>query len=81
MKKKKSEEQGQLELTEEETAAELEQSIEDIEAEKERKRFEREEKKFLKEHKKKRQKQERFIAPLLLILTLLISYLIYLTTR
>lgn len=69
------------ELDEAEVAEQLELSTEEIEAEKERKKFAREERKFLKEHQKKRKKIERFIAPLLLILTLIISYLILTSTK
>jgi hypothetical protein len=66
------------ELDDEQKAEQLERTTEEIEAEKERRRFEREEKKFLKEHAKKSKARERFIAPLLLILTILISYIIFL---
>lgn len=62
-------------------AEEIEKSTEEIEAEKEQKKFEREERKFLKEHAKKRQKMERLIAPLLLILTIILSYLLLLTAK
>ena len=59
-----------------ESIAQLEKRTAEIEAEKERKRFAREERKFLKEHKKKQEKLERFVAPVLLLVTILVSYLV-----
>ncbi len=56
---------------------ELEKKTKEIEAEKEEKKFAREERKFRKLQEKKQQRMERLIAPVLLILTLLISYFIY----
>jgi hypothetical protein len=56
---------------------ELQRSTEEIEAEKEAKRFAREERKFLKEAEKKRKQRQRFIAPILLILTIIISFILW----
>jgi hypothetical protein len=60
---------------------ELKKTTEQIEAEKEQKRLAREERKFLKAEEKKRKKIERFIGPLLLILTVVISYLVLATHK
>ena len=67
--KKKSSEASQIE--------ELEKKMAEVEAEKEEKKFARDERKFRKLQEKKRQRFERLVAPILLILTLLISYFIY----
>ncbi len=50
---------------------------EEIESEKERKRAEREAKKKEKELKKKREKQEKLVAPILLLITILIAMMLY----
>lgn len=60
-----------------EKAKKIKRSTEEIEAEKERKRLAREEKKFQKEHQKKLQRLERWVAPVLLILTIIISYIVW----
>jgi hypothetical protein len=60
---------------------ELQKKTEEIEAERERKKFVREEKKFLKEQEKKRKRLEKMMAPILLLLTLLFSYFIYLSGK
>ena len=62
-------------------AAELEKATLSIEEEKRQKRFEREEKKFLKAHAKKSQSLQRLVAPLLFVITILISYLVWLFSR
>lgn len=62
-------------------AAELQKNTQEIEATKAAKRLAREEKKFYKEIEKKNKERERWVAPLLLILTLLISYLIFFLHR
>ena len=67
--KKKNDEASQI--------ADLEKKTAEIEAEKEQKKFERDERKFRKLQEKKRQRLERLVAPILLILTLLVSYFIY----
>jgi hypothetical protein len=80
MWKKKNQEPAEDEVEEidyAQKAAELEKTTKQIEAEKELKRQAREEKKFHKEQAKKRQRLERFVAPILLFLTLLASYFIY----
>jgi len=64
-------------VSEDEQVAALQLSTEQIEAEKERKKLEREERKFFKEHQKKSQKIQRLVAPVLLILTFIISFLIW----
>jgi predicted neutral ceramidase superfamily lipid hydrolase len=69
------------EMMDEEAADELEKKTNETEAEKERKKFEREEKKFLKKAEQRRRKVERIIAPLFLLLTILISYIIFITAR
>jgi len=63
------------------TIADVEQAMEkskEVEAEKALKKREREERKRERELKKKREKQEKFVAPIILIVTILVSYLIYL---
>ncbi len=55
----------------------FQRKAEQIEAEKERKKRNREKKKREKERKKRRQKLEKLIAPILLFLTLGISFCIY----
>jgi hypothetical protein len=55
----------------------LQKSTRSIEDEKMAKRLAREEKNFYKEVAKKNKARERWVAPLLLILTILISFLIY----
>jgi hypothetical protein len=62
-------------------AEELQRSTEEIEAEKERKRLLREEKKFHKLQAKKRKRLERFLAPIFLGLTIVISLIIYFIRR
>jgi hypothetical protein len=65
----------------EDVVAELEQATDEVESEKERRKFEREERKFLKEHQKKSKQQERWVAPVLLILTVVISYFVFIFTH
>ena len=77
-KEKELEEQERAAENDESAAEQIVKTTEEIEAEKERKRFLREERKFLKQHAEKRKKMERFVAPVLLILTILLSYVIYL---
>jgi hypothetical protein len=63
------------------TIADVQQAMEksqEVELEKERRKREREERKRERQLKTKREKQEKFVAPVILILTILISYLIYL---
>jgi hypothetical protein len=67
------------ELEQAQSAEAIEKTTEEVEAEREQKRLAREEKKFLKTHARKRQKLERLVAPVLLIVTLLLSYLIFLS--
>jgi len=55
----------------------LQKTTEEIEAEKEAKRLAREEKKFQKEVEKKRKRKERLIAPLLLLITVVCSWLVW----
>ena len=50
---------------------------EEVEAEKDRKRAEREAKKREKELKKQREKQEKLVAPILLLITILIAMVLY----
>lgn len=57
--------------------AELERRTAATEAEKRRKRLAREERQFRKAVSEKRQRQERWVAPVLLLLTLLISYVLW----
>jgi hypothetical protein len=61
--------------------AQLEKRTVEIEAAREEKRLAREEKKFLKEQAAKRQRLERWIAPFLLFVTFLFSFLIYMLAR
>jgi hypothetical protein len=74
---KKTKDEEVVEETLDDQAEEVLRSIEEIEAEKEAKRFAREEKKFLKAHRKKQEQREKLVAPILLILTVLISYFLY----
>ncbi len=60
---------------------ELKKNTEEVEAEKAAKKLAREERAFHKSVEQKRKQQERWIAPALLLLTLLISYLIALFSR
>jgi hypothetical protein len=64
-----------------EVAAGIEEATDEVESEKERKKFEREERKFLKEHQQKSKQRERWVAPVLLLLTVIISYLVFLFSR
>jgi hypothetical protein len=57
--------------------AQLEKRTVEIEAERERKRIEREEKKFHKMQAEKRRRVERWLAPLFLVVTFIISFFIY----
>jgi cytoskeletal protein RodZ len=59
----------------------LQKSTEEVEAEKEAKRLAREEKRFHKEVEKKRKQKERFIAPLLLVITMLVSFVLWTVYR
>lgn len=59
----------------------IERSTAEIEAEKAAKKHAREEKKFLKLHAEKRKKWERLVAPVVLFLTILLSYFIWLRSR
>ena len=56
----------------------LEKKTAEVEAEKARKKFVREERRFLKEQALKRKKLERWLAPILLLITIAISVLIWL---
>jgi hypothetical protein len=58
-------------------ASALKRSTEEIEAEKNARKFSREEKNFYKELEKKNKSRERWVAPLLLILTVLVSFAIF----
>lgn len=49
----------------------------EIEAEKEQKRFERETKKRERELKRKKAQQEKLVAPVLLLITILIAIMLY----
>ncbi len=62
---------------EEQLAEEVQLSTEEIEAEKLRKKQEREERKFLKEQQRISQRRQRFVAPILLLITIFISLLIW----
>ncbi len=73
-KKKNTEEKNKDDHS---TIAELEEKTAEIEAERERKRFAREERKFHRAQAEKRQKLERWVAPILLLATLLLSSLIF----
>jgi len=66
-----------LRIAHQPTIAELERKTIEIEAEREKKRLAREEKQFNKSQAVKRQKMERWIAPLLLIMTLLAAFFLY----
>lgn len=57
---------------------EFEKKTQEIEAEKEKKRFEREKLKKEKELRFKRKKQEKLVAPILFIITFLISLIVFL---
>lgn len=59
----------------------LQQTTAEVEAEKEAKRLAREERKFLKEQEQKRKHKERFIAPILLLITVLVSLLLWMMNR
>lgn len=72
-------EPGEQELVEQ--LDDLQQTTEEIEAEKEAKRLAREERKFLKEVEKKRKQRERFIAPILLIISIIISLILWVMNR
>ncbi len=65
------------EVTEEQLAAELAESTEATEEEKAQRRLEREERKFQKEQKIKSLRRQRFVAPILLLVTIFISFLIW----
>lgn len=84
-KKKKATDQDSPELTEtlseQEQAAELLAATEETEAEKAQRKFEREERKFLKEQQKKSLSRQRLVAPILLIVTIFISFLIWQLSR
>ncbi len=75
---KKIKKDKKLKVSEEERAEQVRKSTQQIEDEKNEKKFKREERKFIKEQEAKRKRLERFIAPILLTLTILVSYLIYL---
>ncbi len=60
---------------------ELQRNTEEVEAEKEAKRLAREERKFLKDTERKRKQKERFVAPVLLILTIAISLVLWMMNR
>lgn len=82
--KKKDEEginvdQGDHELLDQ--LDELQRNTEEVEAEKEAKRLAREERKFLKDTERKRKQKERFVAPVLLILTIAISLVLWMMNR
>ncbi len=68
-------------MDEDEVAEELEKDTNKTETEKEEKKFKREEKKFLKRAEKRRKKLERLVAPLFLIITIIVSYLIFMMAR
>jgi len=55
----------------------LQETTQQVEAEKEAKRLAREERKFLKDLEKKRKQKEKLVAPFLLIVTILISWLLW----
>lgn len=54
----------------------LQQTTAEVEAAKEERRLAREERKFLKAHQRKQQQRERLVAPILLVLTMIISFLL-----
>lgn len=56
-------------------------TTEEIEAEKEAKRLAREERKFLKEVERKRKQKERFVAPLLLVISIIVSLVLWAMNR
>lgn len=60
---------------------EFEKRTQEIEDEKLRKKKEREKKKRDKELRKKRQKQEKWVAPILFFLTFIISLIIFIFSR
>lgn len=64
-------------ITSQSSILDLEKRTAAIEAEREQKRFAREEKNFHKAVNEKRKRMERWVAPVLLILTILCSFLIY----
>jgi hypothetical protein len=55
----------------------LQQTTEEVEAEKEAKRLAREERKFLKAIEKKRKQKERLVAPFLLVATVVVSLIMW----
>lgn len=59
----------------------LQRSTAEVEAEKEAKRLAREERKFLKEQEQKRKRKERFVAPIILIITVLVSLVLWMVNR
>lgn len=74
--KKTAEESGEEDELIEQLDA-LQMTTEQIEAEKEAKRIAREERKFLKEIQKKKKQRERMIAPFLLLMTIIISMILW----
>ncbi len=60
---------------------ELQKTTQEIEEEKYQKKLAREERKFHKEQALKRKKRERWVAPVLLLLTILVSYLVWIFSR
>ncbi len=80
-KKRRGDKKAEREHEEKEVARKVEKSAAEIEAEKEAKKFAREEKKFLKLHAEKRKKWERLIAPVVLILSLIASYFIWIRSH
>jgi septal ring factor EnvC (AmiA/AmiB activator) len=59
----------------------LQKTTAEVEAEKEAKRIAREERKFHKEQEQKRKQKERFVAPVLLLLTIIASLVLWMLNR
>lgn len=59
----------------------LQRSTAEVEAEKEAKRIAREERRFLKEQEQKRKQKERFVAPVILIITIIVSLVLWMMNR
>jgi len=65
-----------MSTAEEKAAAQVRDLTDEVEAGKERKKEDREEKKRLKDRQQRRENREKWVAPILLLTTALISFLI-----
>jgi|GEM_PF-694363 len=59
----------------------LQRTTAEVEGEKEAKRLAREERKFLKDQEEKRKRKERFIAPIILIVSVMVSFALWMMNR